>query len=215
MKIARIAVLAAGLLAVPALACELPPPGGTPTSEQYACLRQVYSGPADQWPPPHVDPDVAWKELGPLPERAPAPANNPHTEEKARLGEDLFFDPRLSRSGQIACASCHEPDLAFDWAERFDDSVAGQLATDPGAILRTVEHPDYGLAVPTPDHFIPLLYIAGIAAASNQPMEPLVRGYAMGSLSMTCYGVGMEADCREESGAATVPEDVPADQTNI
>lgn len=129
MKIARIAVLAAGLLAVPALACELPPPGGTPTSEQYACLRQVYSEPADQWPPPHVDPDVAWKELGPLPERAPAPANNPHTEEKARLGEDLFFDPRLSRSGQIACASCHEPDLAFADGRKVSfghDRVAGR-----------------------------------------------------------------------------------------
>ncbi len=79
----------------------------------YACLRQAYSGPSDQWPAPHVDPDVQWKELGPLPERTPSPADNPFTEEKARLGEELFFDPKLSRSGQIACASCHEPDLAF------------------------------------------------------------------------------------------------------
>jgi cytochrome c peroxidase len=31
----------------------------------------------------------------------------------ARLGERLFFDPRLSRSGNVACASCHEPDGAF------------------------------------------------------------------------------------------------------
>ncbi|WP_160173663.1 cytochrome-c peroxidase [Nitrincola sp. A-D6] len=29
------------------------------------------------------------------------------------LGEQLFFDPLLSASGQIACASCHEPELAF------------------------------------------------------------------------------------------------------
>ncbi|MFV0453926.1 MAG: cytochrome-c peroxidase [Pseudomonas sp.] len=87
---------------------------GTPLDEaDYACLRQTYSGPPDQWPAPHVDEDVAWKELGPLPERAPAPKNNPFTEKKARLGEALFFDPKLSRSGQIACASCHEPDLTF------------------------------------------------------------------------------------------------------
>jgi 4,5-DOPA dioxygenase extradiol len=107
------------------------------------------------------------------------------------------------------------PDEGFDWAERFDDAVVGQLAESPGDILRVVEHPDYALAVPTPDHFIPLLYLAGLAAESNQAMEPLVRGYSMGSLSMTCYGVGTDVDCREGDDAATIPEDVPAEQTNI
>lgn len=109
----------------------------------------------------------------------------------------------------------NEPDRAFDWAERFDDAVAQELATDADAILKVTEHPDFGLAVPTPDHFIPLLYMAGIAAASGERMSPLVRGYSMGSLSMTCYGIGMGAGCREEDGAATLPEGVPPDQSNI
>lgn len=108
-----------------------------------------------------------------------------------------------------------KPDSAFDWAERFDDAVVEQLANDPGAILKVAEHPDYALAVPTPDHFIPLLYIAGVAVESGEDMEPLIRGYAMGSLSMTCYGVGADLPCLEEEGAAGVPDDVPADQTNI
>ena len=107
------------------------------------------------------------------------------------------------------------PDEGFDWAERFDDAVVEQLATDPEGILKVIEHPDYPLAVPTPDHFIPLLYIAGLAAASGEAMEPLVRGYAMGSLSMTCYGVGTDFKCEEGQGAARTPEGVPADQTNI
>ena len=108
-----------------------------------------------------------------------------------------------------------KPDSAFDWAERFDDAVVAQLADDPGEILKVAEHPDYELAVPTPDHFIPLLYIAGLAAASGEAMEPLVRGYAMGSLSMTCYGLGADLGCREEEGAAAIPGGVPADQSNI
>ncbi len=109
----------------------------------------------------------------------------------------------------------NEPDKGFDWAERFDDAVVEQLQAGPDTILKVTEHPDYDLAVPTPDHFIPLLYMAGAAAASGEPIRPLVRGYSMGSLSMTCYGVGMEGTCRDEDGAATVPRDVPADQTNI
>jgi len=107
------------------------------------------------------------------------------------------------------------PDKGFDWAERFDDAVVAQLASEPGAILKVTEHPDYELAAPTPDHFIPLLYIAGLAAASGEAMHALVRGYAMGSLSMTCYGVGADLSCEEGEGAARTPEGIPADQTNI
>jgi 4,5-DOPA dioxygenase extradiol len=109
----------------------------------------------------------------------------------------------------------NKPDAAFDWAERFDDAAQAQLATDPGEILRLVDHPDFALAVPTPDHFIPLLYIAGIAAESGEAMEPFLKGYAMGSLSMTCYSAGADLHCVEADGAAELPESVPADQTNI
>lgn len=107
-------------------------------------------------------------------------------------------------------------DLAYDWAERFDEAVAEQLATAPGDILRVMDHPDYGLAVPTPDHFIPLMYIAGLAAAEGRPLEPLVRGYSMGSISMSCYGLGADAILRQEPCcAARLPDGVPPDQTNM
>jgi 4,5-DOPA dioxygenase extradiol len=108
-----------------------------------------------------------------------------------------------------------KPDSAFDWAERFDDAVQGQLSSAPGDILKVLDHPDYALAVPTPDHFVPMLYIAGIAAESGEVIEPFLKGYAMGSLSMTCYSAGADLHCVEAEGAAEIPEDVPADQTNI
>jgi 4,5-DOPA dioxygenase extradiol len=107
------------------------------------------------------------------------------------------------------------PDTGFDWAERFDDAAVAQLVEDPDSALKLAENRDYDWAVPTPDHFIPLLYVAGVAAVSGDRVEPLVRGYAAGSISMTCYGVGTSLGCRTEAGAASLSRDVPADQANI
>lgn len=109
-----------------------------------------------------------------------------------------------------------QPNSAFDWAERFDDAVVAQMAEAPGDILKVVEHPDYALAVPSPDHFIPLLYLAGLAAAEGSKPEPFVRGYSMGSISMTSYAVGakLPADTHAED-AASLPHHIPADQTNV
>jgi len=110
----------------------------------------------------------------------------------------------------------NQPDAAFDWAERFDDAVVEQLAREPGDILSVAEHPDFGLAVPTPDHFIPLLYLAALAAEEGLPAEVLVRGYAMGSISMTCYGLGAKGLLyKEPECAARLPGGVPPDQTNM
>jgi 4,5-DOPA dioxygenase extradiol len=109
-----------------------------------------------------------------------------------------------------------QQELAFDWAERFDDAVVDQLAQDPSDILQLTDHPDYRLAVPTPDHFVPLLYVAGLAAADNTQPQPLLRGYSMGSISMTCYGIGAEMEQQEEGrSAAQLPAAVPPDQTNM
>jgi 4,5-DOPA dioxygenase extradiol len=82
------------------------------------------------------------------------------------------------------------PDAGFDWARRFDEAARDIVVNSPGDVLRLAEHPDYALAVPTPDHFIPLLYFAGLAAAVGDDVPPpavLIDGYANGSLSMTCY----------------------------
>lgn len=59
--------------------------------------------------------------LGTIVERAPA--DNPLTEPRAQLGKRLFFDPRLSRSGEVACSSCHEQGFAFAQAERVSTGV--------------------------------------------------------------------------------------------
>ena len=43
----------------------------------------------------------------------PVPEANPLTRAKVELGRKLFFDKRLSRNYTVACASCHDPRLAF------------------------------------------------------------------------------------------------------
>jgi cytochrome c peroxidase len=42
-----------------------------------------------------------------LPTTAPAPADNPTTPAKVELGKMLYHDPRLSSTGTVSCASCH------------------------------------------------------------------------------------------------------------
>jgi cytochrome c peroxidase len=45
--------------------------------------------------------------------RAAIPSDNPQTDGKIALGQKLFFDPRLSADGTIACSNCHDPKQAF------------------------------------------------------------------------------------------------------
>jgi 4,5-DOPA dioxygenase extradiol len=82
-----------------------------------------------------------------------------------------------------------EEETGFDWARRFDESVRTAMTTAPASLTSVVHHPDYAAAVPTPDHFLPLLYIAGLAQAAGTKAEILTAGYALGSLSMTAYGL--------------------------
>ena len=41
------------------------------------------------------------------------PRDNPWSQEKENLGRMLYFDPRLSGSNWISCATCHNPALGF------------------------------------------------------------------------------------------------------
>jgi 4,5-DOPA dioxygenase extradiol len=78
----------------------------------------------------------------------------------------------------------------LDWAERFDDAARDLVTSDPDAILRLRQHPDFAIAVPTPDHFIPFLYLAGLAQAAGEVPEVIVEGYQFASVSMTSYVLG-------------------------
>jgi hypothetical protein len=73
---------------------------------------------------------------------------------------------------------------------------------------------DHGTWSVLADHFIPLLYLAGLAT-KDEPVREIVRGHSLGSISMACYGVGADFQSEAQgSGAATLPKEVPADNTN-
>lgn len=91
-----------------------------------ACLRTLYGAPSRAWPAPTIDAGSDWQEWAPVPSVSSPPlqwtAANPGQAELAAdvarpavvaLGQMLFFDTRLSRKGQVSCASCHQPQRAF------------------------------------------------------------------------------------------------------
>lgn len=74
-------------------------------------------------PPPSPGDRQDWQLGAP-----PAPAGNTSTPERTALGRALFFDPRLSGNGAMACASCHNPSLG--WSDGQKTAVGFQ-----GAVL--------------------------------------------------------------------------------
>lgn len=83
------------------------------------------------------------------------------------------------------------PAEPFDWAVRFDGRVRELLAANDMASL--VDYESLGrdalLSAPTPDHYLPLLYIAGMLA-DEDPISFPVAGMDGGSISMLSVQFG-------------------------
>src|SRR5690349_379900 len=96
-------------------------------------------------------------------------------------------------------------DHGYDWAQRFDEDAKTRMLTNPTEFATLDAHRDYNRAAPTPDHFIPALYLAGLAGVVDAPdTETLVDGYAYGSLSMTAYALGLTG-LNTADGASSPP----------
>jgi 4,5-DOPA dioxygenase extradiol len=79
----------------------------------------------------------------------------------------------------------------YDWAIRFED-VAKELILS-GAHKTLVDYealgPDAALSIPTPDHYLPLLYVLG-AAQEREAVRFPVEGVDGGSISMLAVQIG-------------------------
>jgi len=65
-------------------------------------------------------------DIGPLPTAVPIPATNLNYKTKVKLGEQLYFDGRLSQNGAISCAFCHTPGLGFADPKQVSVGVGGK-----------------------------------------------------------------------------------------
>lgn len=79
----------------------------------------------------------------------------------------------------------------LQWASSFNDRVRDSLLTRDDAALVDYQRfgPSARLAVPTPDHYLPLLYVLGAADAA-QPAAVLTDGVELASMSMLSVSFG-------------------------
>jgi 4,5-DOPA dioxygenase extradiol len=84
----------------------------------------------------------------------------------------------------------HVPE-PYDWAVRFERRARELL--EAGEHRRLVDYERLGrdalLSIPTPDHYLPLLYAAG-AARPGEPVSFPVEGIDGGSVSMLTVAIG-------------------------
>ncbi len=84
----------------------------------------------------------------------------------------------------------YDNDFAYDWARRFNDFVRDKLLAHDFAAIVDYEKvgEDATMSVPTPDHYYPLLYIAG--AAGDDPATIESDGVYSASMSMLSVTFG-------------------------
>jgi 4,5-DOPA dioxygenase extradiol len=83
-----------------------------------------------------------------------------------------------------------QPERGFDWAVRFQQGVRHHLAARLHTALFDTSGPDAALAVPTPDHYWPLLYIAAQQRA-GEVVTFFNDRIEYGSIGMLSCRVGM------------------------
>lgn len=136
--------------------------------------------------------------FSPLPTQPIYPADNLYSLEKMKLGEMLFWDPILSGDQNVACASCHHPDLG--WADGRQQSVGsdgvGLGASRNGNQITNLNSPTIlntaftGLTVDqSPDDFTSGGYFWDLRA---QTLEEQSLGPIKNPIEMTGYHISAE-----------------------
>ena len=93
--------------------------------------------------------------------------------------------------GMVAWNKASQPDYGFDWAIEMNNTFKKLIADDNHAPL--INYEGFGAAgknaIPTPDHYFPLLYILGLKE-KNESTSFFNDKTVMGSITMTSVKVG-------------------------
>lgn len=75
-------------------------------------------------------------------------------------------------------------------AAEFVSAVRRQLRDDPEGAVELERHPGYPICAPTPDHYLPLLYLAGLAVASGEEVT-IPFDDPIGGIGPCSFAVGL------------------------
>ncbi|TGD82645.1 cytochrome-c peroxidase [Hymenobacter wooponensis] len=94
---------------------------------------------------------------------------NPPSAEAFTLGRTLFYDARLSRTGEVSCGSCHHQANAFsDAGQRYSQGVLGHIGTRNTPALQNLRWRRE------------LLWDGGANHIETMPLAPLANHLEMG-----------------------------------
>ncbi len=121
---------------------------------------------------------------------------------KVELGRRLFFETRLSATGQYSCASCHRPELAFTDGRARAQGATGESTRRAALSLANVAYnPAFTWADP---------YLRSLEKQMRQPLfneHPVEMGLQNGGVS-AARNISQDSGYAEQFAAA-FPSDVP------
>lgn len=120
-----------------------------------------------------IPPPTSQKQILLLEQVPPAPQANPQSEAKARLGEKLFGEVRLSKTGEISCKSCHQPESGFANNTPFSVGINRQAGSRNAPGLLNVAYQR---------HFF---FDGRVGSLEQQAREPIFNRLELGRVEVT------------------------------
>jgi cytochrome c peroxidase len=94
------------------------PHGALPMDKQVGAITSLLG---------HAPADAVPAGVSPAYWRLLAPADNSPSDARIALGEKLYFDPRLSKDGTVACATCHDTSRGFTDRRNTAEGIRDQI----------------------------------------------------------------------------------------